>query len=172
MEVELSTVEEAFNFIKNFYVIFYDGPPVYSLKTIDFFVIEEQLYHLQKRIDDLDMMIVSLLEKLNSTEFPDKKNIIEQVQKKQELVKSYQLRYKKIFDDYLNNYRYYIKVFNFYSSLYYKGKYKEKKVLAICVTIQELIRDNFFSYYNQYSLLKKLYEEANDFILKIKDKFK
>ena len=72
------------------------------------------------------MMISSLLEKLNLMEFPDKNNIIEQVQKKKDLVKSYQIRYKKIDDDYLNNFRYYIKVFNFYKDKYYGGKYKKK----------------------------------------------
>ena len=71
-------------------------------------------------------MISSLLEKLNLMEFPDKNNIIEQVQKKKDLVKSYQIRYKKIDDDYLNNFRYYIKVFNFYKNKYYGGKYKKK----------------------------------------------
>ena len=172
MEVIVNTVEELFDHIKNYYIIYYNGPPIYSEKATDFFIVEEKLYHLQKRIDDLDMMILSLLQKLNSTEFPDKKNITEQVQKKQDLVKSYQLRYKKIYDDYENNFRYYKKVFKFYSNLYYVGKYKQKKILAICATIQELIRDNFFSFYNQYSLLKKLYEETNNFILKIKDKFK
>ena len=172
MEVIVNTVEELFNHIKNYYVIYRGGHPVYSLKSFDFFIMEEKLYNLRKRIDDLDMMIVSLLEKINSTEFPDKKNIIEQVQKKQDLVKSYQLRYKKIYDDYENNFDYYKNVFNFYSRFYYNGKYKQKKVFAICENIQELIRDNLFAFYNQYSLLKKLYEETNDFILKIKDKFK
>ena len=76
------------------------------------------------------MMISSLLEKLNLMEFPDKNNIIEQVQKKKDLVKSYQIRYKKIDDDYLNNFRYYIKVFNFYKNKYYGGKYKKKKYLV------------------------------------------
>ena len=170
MEVLVSTVEELFNHIKNNYIIYYNYP-IYSIKPIDFFVMEEKLYNLRKRIDDLDMMITSLLEKLNSTEFPDKKNIIEQVQNKQDLVKSYQLRYKKIDDDYANNFRYYEQVFKFYKNLYFNGKYEKKKILAICATIQELIRDNLFSFYNQYSLLKKLYEETNDFILKIKDKF-
>lgn len=171
MKVLVSTVEELFNHMKNNYIIYYDFP-IYSIQPMDFFVMEEKLYNLRKRIDDLDMMITSLLEKLNSTEFPDKKNIIEQVQNKQDLVKSYQLRYKKIDDDYANNFRYYEQVFKFYKNLYFNGKYKEKKILAICATIQELIRDNLFSFYNQYSLLKKLYEETNDFILKIKDKFK
>ena len=172
MDVIVSTVEELFNYIKNYYIIYYDGPPIYSDQSFDFFEMEEKLYNLRKRIDDLDMMITSLLEELNSTEFPDKKNIIQQVQKKQDLVISYQLRYKKIDDDYVNNFRYYEQVFKFYKNQYYGGKYKEKKILAICATIQELIRDNLFSFYNQYSLLKKLYEETNDFILKIKDKFK
>jgi hypothetical protein len=153
-------------------MIYYDHPPLYSLKSFDFFILEKKVYHLRKRIDDLDMMISSLLEKLNLMEFPDKNNIIEQVQNKKDLVKSYQIRYKKINDDYVNNFRYYRNVFNFYKNKYYGGKYEKKKILGICVTIQELIRDNLFSFYNQYSLLKKLYEEANEFILKIKDKFK
>ena len=47
-----------------------------------------------------------------------------------------------------------------------------KKILDISVTIQEQIRDNFIASYNQYSLLRKQYEEINDFTLKIKEKFK
>ena len=105
-------------------------------------------------------------------DFPDKNNIIEQVQKKQDLVKSLQIRYKKMLDDYVNNFRYYIKLFKFYDSEYYGGKLNKKKILEIIVTIQELMRDNFFASYNQYSLLRKLYEENYEFILKIKDKFK
>ena len=171
MEEKVDKVEQVFNYIKNYYMIYYGDPPIYSLKSFDFFLLEEKLYHLRKRIDNLDMMISSLLEKLNLMEFPDKNNIIEQVQKKKDLVKSYQIRYKKIDDDYVNNFRYYIKVFKFYKNKYYDGKYK-KKILGILVTIQELIRDNFFSFYNQYSLLKKLYEETNYFILKLKDKYK
>ena len=169
---EAEKVDEVFNMIKNYYVIYYDDPPLYSVKSTDFFVIEKKLYHLQKRIDDLDKMISSLVEKLNLMDFPDKNNIIEQVQKKQDLVKSLQIRYKKMFDDYVNNFHYYIKLFEFYKSKYYDGKYNKKKILEINVTIQELIRDNFFASYNQYSLLRKLYEDAYEFILKIKDKFK
>ena len=75
-------------------------------------------------------------------------------------------------DDYVNNFHYYIKVFEFYKSKYYNGNYNKKKILDIIVTIQEQIRDNFFGYYNQYSLLRKQYVESNDFILKIKEKFK
>ena len=172
MESKEDKVEQLFNHIKNYYMIYYDHPPLYSLKSFDFFILEKKVYHLRKRINDLDMMISSLLEKLNLMEFPDKNNIIEQVQNKKDLVKSYQIRYKKINDDYVNNFRYYRNVFNFYKNKYYGGKYEKKKILGICVTIQELIRDNLFSFYNQYSLLKKLYEEANEFILKIKDKFK
>jgi hypothetical protein len=153
-------------------MIYYGDPPVYSVKSAEFFIIEEQIYHLQKRIDDLDKMISSLLEKLNSMDFHDKNNIIEQVQKEQDLVKSYQIEYKKMFDFYCNNFSYYIKVFEFYKSKYYSGKYNKKKILDICVTIQELMRDNFFASYNQYSLIRKHYKESNEFILKIKGKFK
>ena len=174
MEVkdEAEKVDELFNTIKNYYMIYYGDPPVYSVKSAEFFVIEEQIYHLQKRIDDLDKMISSLLEKLNSMDFPDKNNIIEQVQKEQDLVKSYQIEYKKMFDFYCDNFNYYIKTFNFYKSKYYSAKYNEKKLFDILVTIQELIRDNFFGFYNKYSLIRKNYKESNEFILKIKGKFK
>ena len=47
-----------------------------------------------------------------------------------------------------------------------------KKILDISVTIQELIRDNFIASYNQYSLLRKQYEENYDFILKVKENIK
>ena len=55
--------------------------PLYSVKSTDFFDVEENLYylHLQNKIDDLNMMISSLLEKLNLVEFPGQNNIIEQV---------------------------------------------------------------------------------------------
>ena len=46
------------------------------------FLIEEQIYNLRKRIDDLEKIISSLLEKLRLIDFPDKNNIIEKVQKK------------------------------------------------------------------------------------------
>lgn len=105
-------------------------------------------------------------------DFPDKNNIIEQVQKEQDLVKSYQIEYKKMFDFYCDNFNYYIKTFNFYKSKYYSAKYNEKKLFDILVTIQELIRDNFFGFYNKYSLIRKNYKESNEFILKIKGKFK
>ena len=174
MEVkdEAEKVDELFNTIKNYYMIYYGDPPVYSVKSAEFFIIEEQIYHLQKRIDDLDKMISSLLEKLNSMDFPDKNNIIAQVQKEQDLVKSYQIEYKKMFDFYCDNFNYYIKTFNFYKSKYYSAKYNEKKLFDIFVTIQELIRNNFFASYNKYSLIRKNYKESNEFILKIKGKFK
>jgi hypothetical protein len=173
MEVkdEAEKVDELFNTIKNYYMIYYGDPPVYSVKSAEFFIIEEQIYHLQKRIDDLDKMISSLLEKLNSMDFQDKNNMIAQVQKEKDLVKSYQIGYKKMFDFYCNNFSYYRKVFEFYKSKYYSGNYNKKKILDICVTIQESIRDNFFASYNQYSLLRKHYKESNEFILKIKGKF-
>ena len=75
-------------------------------------------------------------------------------------------------DVYVNNFYYYIKVFEFYKSKYYHGNYNKKKILDICVTIQEQIRDNFIAFYNQYSLLRKQYEENYDFILKIKENLK
>ena len=165
-------VDELFNTIKYYYEIFYGYPPIYSPKSAEFFVIEEQIYNLRKRIDDLDKMISSLPEKLSLMDFPDKNNIIEQVQKKKDLVKKNQIGYKKMFDDYVNNFHFYIKVFEFYKSKYYIGNYNKKKILDITVTIQEQIRDNFIAFYNQYSLLRKQYEESNDFILKIKEKFK
>ena len=46
------------------------------------FLIKEQIYNLQKRIDDSDKMISSLLEKLSLIDFPDQNNIIKKVQKK------------------------------------------------------------------------------------------
>ena len=55
-----------------------------------------------------------------------------------------------MFDDYVNNFRFYIKVFDFYKSKYYNGNYNKKKILDISVTIQEQIRDNFSASYNQY----------------------
>ena len=169
---EAEKVDKVFNRIKDYYVIYHGYPPVYSPKSAEFFAIEEQIYNLRKRIDDLDKMISSLLGKLSLMDFPDKNNIIEQIQKKKDLVNKNQIGYKKIFDDYFNNLRYYIKVFEFYKSKYYNGNYNKKKILDIIVTIQEQIRDNFFGYYNQYSLLRKQYVESNDFILKIKEKFK
>ena len=174
MEVknEAEKVDKAFYMIKNFYVIFHGYPPIYSPKSTEFFIIEEQLYNLKKRIDDLDKIISSLLEKLSLMDFPDKNNIIEQVQKEQGLVKFNQIEYKKIFNDYVNNFRFYLKVFGVYKSKYYNGNYNKKRILDICATLQEQIRDNFFGYYNQYSLLRKKYEESNDFILKTKEKFK
>jgi hypothetical protein len=153
-------------------VIFHGYPPIYSPKSTEFFVIEEQIYNLRKRIDDLDKMISSLLEKLSLNDFPDKNNIIEQVEKKKDLVKKNQIGYKKRFDEYVNNFNYYIKVFNFYKSKYYHGNYNKKKILDICVTLQEQIRDNFIAFYNQYSLLRKQYEENYDFILKVKENIK
>lgn len=114
-------------------------------------------------------MISSLLEKLNSMDYPDKNNIIEQVIKEQDLVKSYQIGYKKMHDFFCDNFRYYIEVFQFYQSKYYSGKYNEKKIFDIIFTIQELIRDNFFSSYNEYSLLRKNYKKSNEVILKIKE---
>lgn len=88
------------------------------------------------------------------------------------MIKSYQIRYKKIYDDFGNNHNYYKNVFKFYESKYYSGKYNDNKIFEIIVTIQELIRDNFFGFYNNYSLLRRLYEESNEYILKIKDKYK
>lgn len=105
-------------------------------------------------------------------DFPDKNNIIEQIHKTKDLVKKNQIGYKKMFDDYVNNFRFYIKVFDFYKSKYYNGNYNKKKILDISVTIQGQIRDNFIASNNQYSLLRKLFEENNDFILKIKEKLK
>ena len=90
------------------------------------FLIEEQIYNLRKRIDDLEKIISSLLEKLRLIDFPDKNNIIEQIQKKKDLVNKNQIGYKKMFDDYFNNLRYYIKVFEFYKSKYYNGIYNKK----------------------------------------------
>lgn len=168
----IDTVEKAFDVIKNYYVIFYDPPPLYSIKPAEFFELEGKIFNLKKRIDDLNIIIVSLLETLNSIDFSDKKLIIEQVQKKQELAKSYQIKYKTIYDDYANNFSYYIQVFKFYESKYYEGKSKKKKILKIIVSIQELIRDNLFAFYNQYSLLKKHYEETNEYILKVKGELK
>ena len=169
---EAEKVDKVFNMIKNYYEIYHGYPPIYSPKSTEFFVIEEQIYNLRKRIDDLDKMISSLLEKLSLNDFPDKNNIIEQVEKKKDLVKKNQIGYKKRFDEYVNNFNYYIKVFNFYKSKYYHGNYNKKKILDICVTIQEQIRDNFIAFYNQYSLLRKQYEENYDFILKIKENLK
>ena len=60
---EAEKVDKVFNMIKNYYVIFHGYPPIYSPKSTEFFVIEEQIYNLRKRIDDLDKMISSLLEK-------------------------------------------------------------------------------------------------------------
>lgn len=169
---EAEKVDEVFNIIKEYYMIYYDDPPVYSVKSCDFFVMEEQIYHLKKRIDDLDKIISSLLEKLNSMDFPDKNNIIEQVQKQQGMVKSYQIDYKKKFDFCCDNYKFYMDTFDVYKSKYYSAKYNKKKLLDIFVTIQELIRDNFFAFYNQYSLIRQHYKESNEYILKIKEKFK
>lgn len=42
-------VDELFNHIKNYYDIYYGDPPVYSVKSLDFFEIEEQIYNLQKK---------------------------------------------------------------------------------------------------------------------------
>ena len=93
-------------------MIYHGYPPIYSPDSTVFFVKEEQIYNLRKRIDNLDKMISSLLEKLSLKDFPDKNNIIEQVEKKKDLVKKNQIGYKKMFDDYANNFDYYIKVFD------------------------------------------------------------
>ena len=169
---EAEKVDQVFNNIKDHYIIYHGYPPIYSQKSIEFFVKEEQIYNLRKRIDDLDKMISSFLEKLSFMHFPDKNNIIEQVKKRKDLVKYNQIGYKKMYDDYVNNFRFYIKVFDFYSLKYYHENYNKKKILDMCVTIQEQIRDNFIGYYNQYSLLRKQYEESSEFILKIKEKIK
>ena len=60
---EAENVDKVFNMIKNYYVIFHGYPTIYSPKSTEFFIIEEQIYNLRKRIDDLDKMISSLLEK-------------------------------------------------------------------------------------------------------------
>ncbi len=49
---EAEKFDKAFNMIKNFYVIFHGYPPIYSLESTEFFLIEEQIYNLQKRIDN------------------------------------------------------------------------------------------------------------------------
>ena len=79
---EAEKVDKVFKFIKNFYVIYHGYPPIYSPDSTVFFVKEEQIYNLRKRIDDLDKMISSLLEQLSLKDFPDKNTIIEQVEKK------------------------------------------------------------------------------------------
>ena len=86
-EEKVDQVQQVFNNIKKYYIIYYGDPPIYSLKSTAFFEIEPNIYNLQKRIDDLNIMISSLLDKLNLIDFPDKNYIIEQLNKKKRIDK-------------------------------------------------------------------------------------
>ena len=149
----------------------------YDISYIVFFLVEKKNYGLEKKIEDLGIVISKLLIKLEKSTIKDKLNIIEILKGKQDVIKNLGIQFKEIVGKFIESFDYYSSIIKDYKKktghlMRSFGKNKEKKqFLDIGIDLQLTIKDYFFDFYEKYKILKNSYLDNYKYITDLAKKY-
>ena len=151
------------------YTIFKD----YMLCSLDgIWFIEHESFQLEKKIEKLEPIIIKVLGELKNIDFDNKKNIIDAIYEKKDLLKDILIKVKEIKKQYLEYDNFYrIKLFEYYKKEYKNiifDIFKKQKYLSIGIDIQILLKNKFFDFFNNYVTLIDKFIDINNYIYKVK----
>ena len=133
--------------------------------------IDDDDFKFELNISKLDSIISEVLNKLEGVDDCDnKKNIIDTIHEKQNLLKDILTKYKEIENKYYDDDQFYrLELFQFYRIEYNESfnLNKRKKFFSIGLEIQKILKDKYKDFLNNYCALIDKLIEINNYVLKV-----
>ena len=151
------------------YYTIYEDIMFCSSEGVEF--IDDDDFKFELNISKLDSIISEVLNKLEGVDDCDnKKNIIDTIHEKQNLLKDILTKYKEIENKYYDDDQFYrLELFQFYRIEYNESFNfnKRKKFFSIGLEIQKILKDKYKDFLNNYCALIDKLIEINNYVLKV-----
>ena len=136
---------------------------------------EHRGFDLETKIKELDSIIISVLKKMQDIKYDNKKDIVNNINIKHNLLKNLLKKFKEIKQRYNEYDEYYQNLIETYGKEYNNISIfdfcQRRKYIELSIHVQKLLVDKFSEFCNDYYIIRNEFFESNNYIIKIKKLF-
>lgn len=133
---------------------------------------ENWRFDIKTKINKLDSIISDVLPKIKDLDSENKFTSI--IIEKKNVLKSLDIKYKTIEANYMKNDEFYRSLINTYRKAYentFFDSSQKKKYIEIGIDIQELLKNEFLQFFQEYNKIRSTFIDINKYIFNIKKMF-